>query len=491
MASGGTARGVPTVAGPVLRMRSGLGLLLALAALPGCVTYRSQPLHPSETAARFEARRLDDTGLRRFVEEASGRPVAAWPPAAMDFEELTLAALYYSPDLDVARAQLGAAEAAVVTAGQRANPAIAATPEWVSNAPAGVTPWVVSVALDVPLTTAGKRAIRIAEARNLSEVARLRLGDEAWSVRSRLRSRLVELWRDGRAETLLRRQDEAAQERLRLLETRLANGEIARPDVVLARRERERVALALGQAREQRAAALVRVADAIGVSAAALGGEAIDFGFTGVLPPEEAVGTRKVRDEALLNRPDILAALAEYAASETALQLEVARQYPDIHLGPGYTFDKGSDQWALGVALELPVMNRNRGPIAEAEARRREAAAAFVALQARAIAEADGALASYRGAVATLSTARALLAADDALLAAAGKRFAAGEVGRLSVVDAEVARGAGALAALDAEAAAQRALGRVEDAVRRPLAPAGPLPAVGATGPRDAKEDRP
>ena len=235
----------------------------------------------------------------------------------------------------------------------------------------------------------------------------------------------------------------------------------------------------------------MRVADAIGVSAAALGGEAIDFGFTGVLPPEEAVGTRKVRDEALLNRPDILAALAGYAASETALQLEVARQYPDIHLGPGYTFDKGSDQWALGVALELPVMNRNRGPIAEAEARRREAAAAFVALQARAIAEADGALASYRGAVATLATARALLAADDALLAAAGKRFAAGEVGRLSVVDAEVARGAGALAVLDAEAAAQRALGRVEDAVRRPLAPAGPLPAVGETGPRDAKEDGP
>ncbi len=170
MASGGTARGVPTVAGPVLRICSGLGLLLALAALPGCVTYRPQPLHPSETAARFEARRLDDAGLRRFVEEVSGRPVEAWPPAAMDFEELTLAALYYSPDLDVARAQLGAAEAAVVTAGQRANPAIAATPEWVSNAPAGVTPWVVSVALDVPLTTAGKRAIRIAEARNLSEV---------------------------------------------------------------------------------------------------------------------------------------------------------------------------------------------------------------------------------------------------------------------------------------------------------------------------------
>ncbi|MDD5564158.1 MAG: TolC family protein [Thermoanaerobaculaceae bacterium] len=474
-------------------MRSGVALALAVVtvAVAGCVTYRPEPLQPSETAARFAARRLDDEGLRRFIEAETALPVKVWPPAAMDFEELTLAALYFSPDLDVARAQLAAAEAGVVTAGQRANPALAATPEWVSNAPAGVTPWVLSVALDVPLTTAGKRTIRIAEARNLSEVARLRLGDEAWQVRSRLRVRLVDLWQAGRAEALLLRQDAAAQERMRLLDARFANGEAARLEVILGRRERERVALALGQAREERAAALVRVAEAIGVSAPALAGDAIDFGFTGRLPAEEELGTRDVRAQALLNRPDILAALAEYAASEAALQLEVARQYPDIHLGPGYTFDKGSNQWALGVALALPVMNRNQGPIAEAEARRREAAARFVALQARVAGEVDGALAGYRGALATLGTARALLAADDAALAAAAKRFIAGEAGRLSLVDAEVARSAGALAFVDAQATAQRALGRVEDAVRRPLAPASPLPAVGAGGPRDAKEGRP
>ena len=489
--SGALARSVPTLVDPLTGIRLGFGVLLALAAMAGCVTYRSQPLHPSETAARFEARRLDDAGLRRFVEAEIGHPVKDWPPAAMDFEQLYLAALYFSPDLDVARAQLAAAEAAVVTAGQRGNPAVAATPEWVSNAAAGVTPWVLSVTLDVPLTTAGKRAIRIAEARNLSEAARLRLGDQAWQVRSRLRSRLVELLQARQAEALLLRQDGVAQERMRLLDARFANGEVARLEVILGRRERERVALALGQAREERAVALVRVADAIGVSAPALAGEAIDFGFTGRLPAEEELGTRDVRAEALLNRPDILTALAEYAASETALQLEVARQYPDIHLGPGYTFDKGSNQWALGVGLVLPVMNRNQGPIAEAEARRREAAARFIALQARAIAEADGALAGYRGALATLATARGLLAADDAALAAADTQFSSGEAGRLSLVDAEVARSAVALAVLDAQAAAQRALGRVEDAVRRPLAPATPLPAVSGADPPAAMEDRP
>jgi outer membrane protein, heavy metal efflux system len=479
-----------SAAGARRRLGNGLVIVAALAAA-GCVTYRPQPLHPAESAARFEARRLDDAGLRRFVEQAGGRPVAAWPPAAIGFDQLTLAALYFSPDLDVARAQLAASEAAEVTAGARANPALAFTPEWVSNPERGVRPWVLSLVLDVPLRTAGRRAIRIAEARHLSEAARLRLGDEAWRVRSTLRARLVELWHAEAGEELLRRQDATAQERLGLAEARLAAGEVAQPEVVLARRDRERVALALALARQQRAAALVRVAGAIGVSAQALADQKIDFGFTDELPAAAELGSQRVRSEALLNRPDVLAALAEYAAAESALQLEVARQYPNVDLGPGYTYDKGSRQWALGVALPLPLMNRNRGPIAEAEAHRREAEARFLALQAAAIGAADQAFAEYRTAVGAVADARGLLASGDATLAAARRRLAAGETDRLRVLDAEVDRDTDALAVLEARAAAQAALGRVEDAMRRPLAPAAPLPALSEAGPRPAGEERP
>jgi len=489
MANGGLRlRSVPRVAVSPRRSRRAFVLLLALAAAVGCVTYQARPLRAPETAARFEARRLDDAGLRRFVEEALGRPVTPWPPPAMGLDVLALAALYYHPDLDVARAQLAAAEAAAVTAGQRANPGLQATPEWVSNAPEGVRPWVLSVTLDVLLTTAGKRAIRIAEAHHLSEAARLRLGDEVWRVRARLRTRLVDLWQARQAEAVLRRQDAAARERVRLLEARLAHGEVARLEVTLGRRQSEQVALALAEARERSATALVQMADAIGVSAPALAGQAISFDFTGILPAEDELATVQVRGEALQNRPDILASLAEYAASEAALRLEVARQYPDLILGPGYTFDKGDNQWALGLALSLPLMNRNQGPIAEAEAHRREAAARFIALQARVIAEVDGALASYRGALAALATARTLLAAGDTALAAADTRFAAGETDRLGVLDAEIERGSDALAQLGAEGATQRALGRVEDAVRRPLAPATPLPPLTTAPPRSEKE---
>lgn len=58
-----------------------------------------------------------------------------------------------------------------------------------------------------------------------------------------------------------------------------------------------------------------------------------------------------MRRQAVLNRADILAALAEYAA----------RQYPDAHLNPGYEFDQGDNKWILGLSLELPLRTPNGG----------------------------------------------------------------------------------------------------------------------------------
>ena len=111
------------------------------------------------------------------------------------------------------------------------------------------------------------------------------------------------------------------------------------------------------------------------------------------IPEADDLTSAEARRAALQSRTDILAALAEYAASESALQLEIAKQYPDIHLSPGYQFDQGDNKWHLGLSAELPVLNRNQGPIAEAEARRAESAARFEALQAKVIAEIDRALA--------------------------------------------------------------------------------------------------
>ena len=67
--------------------------------------------------------------------------------------------------------------------------------------------------------------------------------------------------------------------------------------------------------------------------------------------------------------------------------------------------------WSLGATLTLPLLNQNQGPIAEAEAKRAQAAAHFLTVQSDAISEIDGALAGYQAALQQVATAKSLL--DD------------------------------------------------------------------------------
>ncbi len=70
-----------------------------------CVRYRPKPVTAAGTAAGFEARSLLAPELREFL--LANKEVGDWPPVIWDLKALTLAAFYYSPDMDVARAQWG------------------------------------------------------------------------------------------------------------------------------------------------------------------------------------------------------------------------------------------------------------------------------------------------------------------------------------------------------------------------------------------------
>src|SRR5262249_956981 len=55
--------------------------------------------------------------------------------------------------------------------------------------------------------------------------------------------------------------------------------------------------------------------------------------------------------------------LAEYAAADAALRLEVAKQYPDVQLTPGYVFEEGFARYTLNTALQpLALSRRTSGP---------------------------------------------------------------------------------------------------------------------------------
>src|SRR5204863_6807828 len=186
-------------------------------------------------------------------------------------------------------------------------------------------------------------------------------------------------------------------------------------------------------ARTRMADARVGVAEALGVPVSALTG--VDLVFDPAAPVGSAgdLMTAQVRGRALQSRADVLSALAVYAAAQSGLQLQIARQYPDIHLGTGYQWDQGENKWSLGLSAEIPVRNRNQGPIAEAEARRAEAAARFTALQAKAIAEIDRATASRDAVVNQLKEAEQLVEAHRRQLSTLEASLKEGAADRVEV----------------------------------------------------------
>ncbi len=432
-----------------------------------CATFHPKPISPAKTAFIFESRTLDNPDLRGFIELNLRHEIKLWPPASWDFATLTLTAFYYSPDLDVARAKWETARAGVITAGQRPNPSVTFVPEYATHSPAGVSPWILGSILDIPIETAGKRGYRIAQAEHLSKAARFDIASVGWHVRSRLRSSLLNLYTAVQTESVLKEQLVVQEEIVRSLEKRLAYGEISRPVLTQARISLDKTRLSVDEAKKQIAQDRVRLAEAVGLPEDALNGVDISFDFLKEFPNE--LPSQEVQKQALLNRPDILSALSGYEATQSALQLEIAKQYPNIVIGPGYKYDQGENKWSIGISLSLPILNQNQGPIAEAEARRKEAAARFFGLQARVIGEINRALAGYSESLQKLKTADFLFSAQKSQEQSTQARFRSGEVDRLALLSAQLELESTALFRLKVAYDAQQALGLLEDAVWRPL----------------------
>ena len=459
-----------------VRQSAALLVLTAPLGYGGCAHYTPKPLEPEETAARFEARTLDDPGLRAFIEKNLGHSLEAWPPARWDLELLTLSAFYYRPALDEARARWQAASAAVTTAGARPNPTLNLIPEYSLNPPAGISPWSPSLGIDLPLETAGKRGHRVTEAQQRAEAARLDVLSTAWRVRSELRSALLDLAAAHERERLLDDRLQAQERITRSLEQQLAVGAVAASDVTPARTQLAKTRLDLETRRADLAQARVRVADALGVPLSAVREVQLDLD----LDPANVgdLMSAELRSRALLSRTDVLSALADYAAAQAALQLEIARQYPDVVLGPGYQWDQGQDKWRLGFAVELPLFNRNQGPIAAAEARRAELAAHFLELQGKAISEVDHASTALQLAQQALTSGESLLAEQRQQLESMRSQFAAGAVAQPDVDAAQLALSDVRELNLEARIRRQQALGDLEDAMQWPTAGAAQAQAL-------------
>lgn len=267
----------------------------------------------------------------------------------------------------VARARWQTAQAAELTAGARPNPTLSASPTFNFDAASAVSPWKPVANLDLPIETAGKRGLRLARARQQAEAARHEFFVVAWRVRSGVGAALEELFYSGLLSGNAEQRVTLLKQQLDLTEQRQRAGEVSPADVTAARLAHEKSKLEHDLARERNATAKARLAEAVGVPAREFAELPMAYGPWS--PQLSAAELAKLREATLLGRPDLRAALASYEAAQLALQLEIAKQYPDVHLGTGYEWDQGDSKWKLfSVGVELPVLNRNQGPIAEARA---------------------------------------------------------------------------------------------------------------------------
>jgi outer membrane protein, heavy metal efflux system len=96
----------------------------------GCASYKPAPISAAQNADAIQARSLDNPQLQKFIVAATGgddewdRSGRLPPPPSWNLTRLSLAALFYHPNLDIARTKLAAARARVITAGQIPNPSL-------------------------------------------------------------------------------------------------------------------------------------------------------------------------------------------------------------------------------------------------------------------------------------------------------------------------------------------------------------------------------
>jgi len=433
--------------------------------LSSCVHYRARPLTPGQSESSYRQRDFNDAGLASFVQ--SVRPAAPWPPRTLDLATATLIAAYFNPSLGMARAHVATAEAGIVAAGGRPNPAVSAAGGYETSPE---SPLSIRFELSLPIETARKRSYRILQAAKLADAARIELKEAGWRVYTLVRDAWMDHLAAASAVQTLRRESQIRTETVSLVQKRLSVGEAARPDWDAARVAASQAAVRLRAAAGQVTDTRIRVAAAMGVPDSALASVQLASGDYDSPPSLDALRLPRVQQRGLLNRLDIQRSLLEYAAAEARLQLEIARQYPDIQLNPGYDFDEGHHKFTFGPTFPVPVWNRNSGPIAQAAAMRSEAEARFLVLQSQVIGEMEQSLAGYRTALSQFEE------ADErwSIIQSSRERamFRAVQLGEEDQLTLNAMR-LESVSALDARlqslAKTRAALSALEDAVQAPL----------------------
>ncbi len=394
------------------------GLIVLVAG--GCQSYERRPLDVAGHHAAFLARTPDGPEVRAFAQSlatssatTAGAPTVGFDPAdGITRDEAEAIALVFNADLRLARLKAGVTRATAENSGLWEDPTIGVdltriiegTPE----------PWKVFGTVGITIPISGRLEIEKQRAgfEHAAELARV--AQREWSVRMAVRRAWSE-WSALDAQLAATRDFLARVDQiLVVVDTMEHAGEMTRTEARLFRIERANKAADLAVLEARAREGDLRLRRLMGMSPDA----SLVLRAAGV-GPGRATNLRGVElGQCGQRSPALLVAAAEYEAAEKALELEVRKQYPDLHVGPGYGNEDGQRQVLLGLTVPVPILNANRRGIAEARAQR------------------DVARATVEG---TLEQTIAAIRAAEVRLAAATTRRQAFESEIVPLVDAQYA----------------------------------------------------
>lgn len=391
------------------------------------------------------------------------------PLQKFGLKELTYCALFFHPNLDTARAQWHTAELAETVAAERTPPTINGHFARSNQANDDISPYAFGLSIDIPLDINNKREIRIENAKHLSQAAKLEIAKTAWELRNQVAQTLHEYQLNQNHIKILLAEQQIRQDIVDIYQKRVSLGVASNVELSLAKLQLQTTSTELNSWQKNHLITQSKLSGNLGLSLAQVSAIQLDADSPYTLSQTITFESFELQKNALLNRIDLRIALERYAASEAKLKLEIAKQYPDFTISPGYAYEFGDKIWSLGISSLLTLLNKNKIAIAEATQLREVEAAQFEALQSKVISDTDLARSSVVQAQESLKNQQVLLTQQKRNLQRLQRQLKAGEINRLEYSYSKLEHTATEKNVALAEYKLQTTINNLENAVQQPL----------------------
>ena len=158
--------------------------------------YKPAPIEANETINNIVSRDVNEPGFIEFMHENG---IAQWPVKQWNFEEITLTALYFNPQIQAKFSEFKLNEAQSLTLLQRKNPVVSVPVEHHSESRVEsidnsdeTSPWTIGLLFDFVLERPAKRQAKQDKVDAEIQAALINVKKSIWDLRSKLKLAWIE-----------------------------------------------------------------------------------------------------------------------------------------------------------------------------------------------------------------------------------------------------------------------------------------------------------